>query len=322
MRTVVVAACPAALLGCSGPPEAVPEPTPEPRVVVTATASPEEPLPTSRPPRTAVVAGHTLTYPDGRTVRLPRDRGVTGIAAYGDGYLVADNRFFEGTLAMSRLDSAGRVLDTGPAPGRRSWRRTAVARVSPVAPESGETGPTLIHVGERTQELSGIFSPYLPGFDGETVTFVAHANVHGRWITADYATDLVDPPRRTGTSPRLARYHSPSGENWYGYRRRSLRLVTPDGFMEIRAGRLVRTMGGLFWEDDRHLLGTYVRDGRMAIARIDMRGRISIASPLAPQGHRRVRVPRAEVYEMTGTKLSNGSLQSIRNWGRSMSTWR
>ena len=224
------------------------------------------------------MAGHRLTYPDGRSVQLPRGWGVTGIATYGDGYLVADNRYFEGTVGMSRLDAEGKVVDswasTGPAlvapDGRVAW-------VSLVVPESGETGPTLIHVGERTQELNGIFSPYLLGFDGETVTFTARTLIRGGWRSADYETDLLDPPRRTGTSPRFARYYSPSGENWYGFRRRSLRLVTPEGFTEIRAGRLMRTMGGLFWEDDRHLLGTYVRDGQMAVARIDMSGKVSIA---------------------------------------------
>lgn len=287
MRPVIAAACVTALLGCSGPRAAEPGPEPTPQVArtTTATASPEQPLPTSRPPRTAVVAGHRLTYPDGRTVQLPRGWGVTGIATYGDGYLVADNRYFEGTVGMSRLDAEGKVVDswasTGPAlvapDGRVAW-------VSLVLPESGETGPTLIHVGERTQELNGIFSPYLLGFDGETVTFTARTLIRGRWRSADYETDLLDPPRRTGTSPRFARYYSPSGENWYGFRRRALRLVTPEGFTEISAGRLMRTTGGLFWEDDRHLLGTYVRDGQMAVARIDMSGKVSIAGPWQRKG--------------------------------------
>lgn len=282
MRFVVVATCLAALLGCSG------SPVSEPATATTSSSvSPEgvpspvdEPLPRSRPPRTAVIVDHTLTYPDGRTVQLPRGWGVTGIARYADGYLMADNRWLEGTVGMQRLDADGRVVE--------SWTSTGpplvtpdgqVAWVSMIAPESGATGPTLIHVDERTQQLRGMFSPYLQGFDGTTVTFSARTLIRGRWRSEIYATDLVDPPRRTGTFPRLARYYSPSGENWYGYRRQSLRLVTPDGSTEIRSGRLLRTASQLFWEDDQHLLGTYVQGGRMAVARIDMTGRVSIASP-------------------------------------------
>lgn len=284
---MVVATCLAALVGCSGSPATDAAPSPE---VLAPTASTsltkavdrpiDEPLATSRPPRTAVVADHTLTYPDGRTVKLPRGWGVTGIARYGDGFLLADNRYFEGTLGMQRLDAEGKVVDT--------WTSTGPALVAPdgqvawvsvVAPESGETGPTLIHVGERTQELSGLFSPYLQGFDGETVTFTARELVRGRWRSVTYETDLADPPRLIGTAPRLTRYYSPNGQNWYGYRRHSLRIATPDGATEIRADRFVRTMAGLFWEDDRHLLGTYVQDGRMAVARIDLKGTLTIASP-------------------------------------------
>ena len=264
-------ACLVALLGCSL--ASAPAPAPAPSLV-------EEPLPTSRPPRTGVVVDHVLTYPDGRRVQLARGWGVTGIARYGDGYLVADNRYFEGTVGMQRLDADGLVVE--------SWTSTGsplvapdgqVAWVSMIAPESGETGPTLIHVGERTQELTGMFSPYLQSFDGETVTFSARTLIRGRWPAVTYATDLVDPPRRIGTAPHFARYYSPSGQNWYGFRRRSLLLATPQGETSIPARSLIRTWGVLFWEDDQHLLGTYARGGRMAVARIDLSGSISIASP-------------------------------------------
>lgn len=100
-------------------------------------------------------------------MQLPRGWGVTGIARYAGGYLLADTRYFEGTLGMQRLDAEGRIVE--------SWTSTGsplvasdgqVAWVSMIAPESGETGPTLIHVGRRTQELAGMFYPYLQSFDG------------------------------------------------------------------------------------------------------------------------------------------------------------
>lgn len=281
MRTVIAAAWVIALGGCSGAPAEAPKPGSGPTVVVTSTSAPDEPLPTSRPPRTAVVAGHQLTYPDGRTVQLPRGLGLSGLARHEGGYLAAGNLAFEGTVGMHRLDAQGRIVG-------ESWTSTGpplvapdgqVAWVSLVAPESGETGPTLIHAGERTQELSGLFSPNLLHFDGETVTFTARSPVRGSWPSATYVTDLVGPPRRIGGPPRWGRAYSPSGENWYRYRRHSLRIVTPEGETSIPTRRLFRTMGSLFWEDDRNLLGTYVRDGRMAVARIDLDGRLSIASP-------------------------------------------
>ena len=106
---------------------------------------------------------------------------------------------------------------TAPAPARRWWRRTVGWPGSAWSCPSRARGPTLIHVGERTQELNGIFSPYLLGFDGETVTFTARTLIRGEWRSAD-SRPISDPPRRTGTSPRFARYYSPSGENWYGFR--------------------------------------------------------------------------------------------------------
>lgn len=288
---MVVATCLAALVGCSGSPATDPAASPEVLAPTASTALTkavdrpiDEPLATSRPPRTAVVADHTLTYPGGRTVKLPSGWGVTGIARYGDGFLLADNRYFEGTLGMQRLDAEGKVVDawtsTGPAlvapDGQVAW-------VSMFAPESGEPGPTLIHLGQRTQQLRDMFFPYLQGFDGETVTFTARELVRGRWRSVTYATNLVDPPRRIGTPPRLARHFSPTGENWYAYRRDSLVLVTPEGSVTVPAGKLTRTSGRLFWEDERHLLGTYVQDGRMAVARIDLTGDVSIASPWRPR---------------------------------------
>ena len=134
---------------------------------------------------------------------------------------MADNHAFEGTLGMWRLDADGRIVGDG-------WTSTGpplvapdgqVAWVSLVAPESGETGPTLIHVGERTQQLNGLFSPYLLGFDGETITFTARALIRGRWTSGIYATDLVEPaPSRRLAAALRRRFSSPSGENWYRYR--------------------------------------------------------------------------------------------------------
>lgn len=279
-RTLVAGALPvllgSLLVGCSSghAPGGAPGPAPTTTALV---AEPTQP-PTSGPPRTGVVTDHVLTYPDGRRVQLPRAWGVSGIAREGAGYLVADNLWFEGSLGMHRLDAQGREVDTWTGTGPPVVAPDGqVAWVSLVAPESGESGPTLIHAGQRTQQLHGLFSPYLHGFDGRTVTFTATRLGGGQ---GTYATDLTEPPRRVGTPPRRWRSWSPSRESWFAYRRRSLLLVTPDGPVAIR----LAGMGSQpFWEDDRHLLVTYARNGQMAVARIDMTGRLSITTPWRPK---------------------------------------
>ena len=256
------------LVGCSS--ARAPGPGP---ATSTTTSGPGE-LPTSVPPRTGVVVDHVLTHPDGRRVQLPRAWGVSGIARTDAGYLVADDLHFEGTLGMHRLDAQGRELD--------SWTSTVPAVVAPdgqvawvsmTAPETGQSGPTLIHVGERIQELHGLFSPYLQRFDGTTITFTAHRLGGGH---GTYVTDLDQPPRRVGTPSRRWRFHSPSGENWFGYRRRTLVLASSAGSVEVPLAALG---GQPFWEDDRHLLLTYLRDDEMAVARIDLTGRVSVTTP-------------------------------------------
>ena len=277
-RTLVAGVLPvllgSLLVGCSS--ERAPETAP---TTSTTTAEPTDPdeaaeLPASGPPRTGVVVDHVLTHPDGRRVQLPRAWGVSGIARAGADYIVADNLYFEGTVGMHRLDAQGRELDnwtsTGPAvvspDGQVAW-------VSMIAPESGQSGPTLIHVGERTQELHGLFSPYLQSIEGTAITFTAYRLGGGH---CTYVTDLTETPRRVGTPPRRWRSYSPSGENWFEYRRRTLLLASPAGSVEIPQAGLG---GPPFWEDDRHLLVTYLRDDQMAVARIDLTGRLSITTP-------------------------------------------
>src|SRR5689334_3329175 len=143
----------AALTGCSDAPatDTGPGAAPAPTVTTTVTAAPDpaveqpdgqrEDLPVTGPPRIAYVDGHVLRHPDGRTVRLPRQWRVSAITAYAGGYLVSDDRTFEGSVGMERLDREGRVVDrwtgTGPPLVSRDGR---VAWVSLVVAESGRTG--------------------------------------------------------------------------------------------------------------------------------------------------------------------------------------
>ena len=277
------------LAGCAGPaPRPATDPAPEPaRATERATdpsgddARPRRDLRLTSPPRVAWVDGSVLRLPDGGTVQLPRRWRATSIVRYADGYLVTDDRGVEGVLGMHRLDAAGAVLDswttTGPALASRDGR---VAWVSLVAPESGRTGPTLLHVDsvdggeEVTQRLDRRTMPFLSGwFRGRLV--------YETWgSAASYVTDLVHPPRAVPRAADLGVLR-PDG----AYRARlgdeGLELLHHDGQLTdvIRVRGLGRTPDpGVVWEDDRHVLTTITRNGRQAVARIGMGGRVSLAT--------------------------------------------
>ena len=121
-----------AVTGCTSTPSADPpvqEPTRETtRETTGSRPRPRSPVPTSRvtcPARVrlgwSVVRGHVLHRTDGTRLRvrlgLRREVwGITSLVPEGDGFLVTDDRFFEGTVGMHRVDARGRV--------RASWAST------------------------------------------------------------------------------------------------------------------------------------------------------------------------------------------------------
>jgi hypothetical protein len=175
----------------------------------TSTAPAERPAPVPAPasslapdpPRPPSVRGHVLHTTDERLLRVRLDlRGpwtITSVVAEGTGYLVTDDRYFEGTLGMHRLDARGDVVaswaSTGPALAGPSG---GAAWVSLVAPESGETRPTQIHTSEHVQTLDAQIAPQLTGYDGEVVTFTALEKAGRGFERRSFATDLLAPPRR------------------------------------------------------------------------------------------------------------------------------
>ena len=218
-------------------------------------------------------------------MQLPRRWRTTSIVRYADGYLVTDDRGLEGVLGMHRLDSAGAVLDswttTGPALASRDGR---VAWVSLVAPESGRTAPTLLHVDsldggeEVTQRLDRRTMPFLSGwFRGRLV--------YENWgSAASYVTDLVRPPRAVPRAEDLGVLR-PDGAYRARLRDDGLEILHHDGQLTdvIRVRGLGRTPDpDVVWEDDRHVLTTIIRNGRQAIARVGMRGRVSLATAWRP----------------------------------------
>lgn len=147
------------------------------------------------------MAGKVVHTVDGERLRVRlglRGRwSLTSVVAVGEEYLVTDDRWFEGTLGMHRIDARGRVraawASTGPAlPGPRG----GAAWVSLVVPESFETEPTLLHTGDRTQDVEGLVMPVLESYDGDVITFTALQRTGRRYVRRAFTTDLVGPPRR------------------------------------------------------------------------------------------------------------------------------
>ena len=156
LLTVVLSA------GCSGTPvDTPPDVGAAPGVSSTSTA-PDPPsgppesrpttwvhqLPAGEPPRLGYVLGHTLYEADGTTTHLPRDRGITSITPLGDGWLATDDRTFEGTKGVFRIDPDGRMLgeDTTVAGDPIvSADGTTISWLTFTPPESGLTRPMVVH---------------------------------------------------------------------------------------------------------------------------------------------------------------------------------
>jgi hypothetical protein len=239
----------------------------------------------SDPPRVAYVRGHVLHRPDGSelTIHLGlRGRwGITSVAPVEDGYLVTDDRWFEGSVGMHRLDSDGDVV--------ASWTSTGPALVSPTGevvwvsvmpPESGETGATELHSEVVTQRLPRLIWPVLSRYDAGVVTFTALRREGKDWNRRGFATDLRRPPHRIPTPS--GRTRSPDGRHWWVFRRTRLVIGGEQGEVELRSRPFLQSFGRPVWEDDAHLLATVTDGPRQAIARIDLDGTATLASGWSP----------------------------------------
>ncbi len=263
-----------ALTGCTTTPQPSPQastqPTPD---EVTPSSPPTSEPPALRPPRVGYVDGRRLRLPDGSSVALPGPWRVSSVTPYAGGYLVTDDRIFEGTVGMHRLDADGSLLEswtsTGPALPSRDGR---VAWVSLVAPESGQEGPTLLHVdavaggAERTQEVARELMPFLTRWSEGRLVY----RVWGR--ATSFSTDL----RTTAEALPLAQelgVPGPDGRLWALVTDRGLEVRQYDGQLvgRVRDRGLARTQeGAVVWEDDDHVLATLVRGRRMCLARVSV----------------------------------------------------
>jgi hypothetical protein len=152
---IAAAACAVVVLlgGCG-------DAAPGPPVPPTVAASPTrfgligwlEQLPPGSPPAIGYVIGHSYHSPDGHTVRLAADRGIAAISRLGDGYLVVDDRAFEGTSGVFVLDASGRRVSAihtiAGAPALSPDGRT-LRWITFTPPEAApELGPTVLHVAD------------------------------------------------------------------------------------------------------------------------------------------------------------------------------
>lgn len=285
------------LVGCSTP-EAATGPAGDAATLAPSSPSPEQSgaeqsgpasrrVPRSEPPRLPYVDGRVLRMADGATLDLPGRWGVSSIEAYAGGYLVTDDRFFEGTVGMHRLDGEGRVLESWGSTGAPVASRDGrLAWMSLVAPESGRSGPTLLHVDareggrERTQELERAGLPLVTGwFRGEVVL-----RTWGEPFSS--LTDLASPPRPVPLAQELG-VPGPGGRRWASVTSGALEVRQGDGVFLARfrqRGLGATVVPGLVWEDERFVLTTLVRGARMCLARIDtearsVRGAVSCTTP-------------------------------------------
>lgn len=255
-----------------------------------AEAGPPEPdtLQPSDPPGLSYVSGRTLHRPDGSRLRLRLgmrgEWGVTSVVPLADGYLVTDDRWFEGTLGMQRLDARGRAVDawasTGPARlgpgGQVAWMRVPV-------PEAGQTGPAVLHVDGRALALPGShLRPRILQFDGALVVYAATV------LSPGGGGDERAFEAPGGTAPRPVpmpreRVVSPGLTHWWGWRDGSLELGLDEAVLvRLPEGPFRRALSEPVWEDDGHLLATYVRRGRQALVRIGVDGSVTRTTDWVP----------------------------------------
>lgn len=250
-------------------------------------------LPVSGPPRLPYVSGAVLRRPDGSRLRLDlRMRGRWGVTsvvpAPGGGYLVTDDRWFEGTVGMRRLDSDGAAVDawasTGPAllgPGREvAWTRVPV-------PEAMQSWPARLHVDDRVQDLAGHHQPRILQFDGALVVYEATI-LRPRRARRTFETAVPGAARPVARGLR-ERSRSLDREHWWRWVRGALVLGQGEtAVVRLRDRSLGQVLAEPVWEDGRHLLVTLVRRGRQALVRVGVDGSVTRTTGwvrASPAGH-------------------------------------
>ena len=260
-------------------------------------------LPRGEPPGIGYVDHGAWHGPDGARVDLPDRHGISAITPYDGGFLIADTRYFEGSVGLVRVDEAGQKVGDWTSSGAPAVAADGqVAWSTFIMPESGETGPSLVHVGTRqgcmsTRSREGTIPFGVAGFVGDNVV-----------VTTPIEVSLVDPAGGTRVLPRLTYAFDATDDRVAGtlgrgrgvldvgmgevlWRARSYDLMfSPSGrriALTDREGVVVRRSADgqvlwraelpfhaeqMAWEDERNLLVVANRGDRSAILRIDRGG--------------------------------------------------
>ena len=215
-------------------------------------------------------------------MQLPKRWGVTGIAAYDGGYLVSDDRVFEGTVGMAKLDGRGRVVDQWSGTGAPLVSRDGrIAWVSLSVSEADQHGPTVLHADsvdggrELAQRISRTRVPFLSGWWQGRLVYRTWGD------RSSHVTDLVGPPEAVPLAEELGE-PSPDGSMTARTTSLGIEIRQADGQLvnEIRNRGLTRTQANdIAWEDRHHVLATLTQGRRMCVVRISDSGRLTRTTP-------------------------------------------
>jgi hypothetical protein len=229
---------------------------------VTGTVEQPEPppslsdLPRGVPPRIGYVDHGVWHGTDGARVELPDEHGISAITAYDGGFLVADTRFFEGSLGVVRIADDGRRLgDWASSGGAVLAPDGEIAWASYVEPESGLTGPSLLHRLDACGDVTSV--PWLDRQPFSVVAFVGDSVVaRHRFLGPTY---LVGPSGESARVPHVGVALDASRHLVSGFLGSEARW---SGVVDVRSGDLLwRTRGSVvgFSPSGRRVV---VSDGR------------------------------------------------------------
>ena len=294
-----------------------PQPAPRPR------PDPLDSLPTGPRPRIAYATGGAIVHPDGRREVLPGQRriGITEFARFRDGWVVADERVFEGTVGLAYV-AGGRREDLGPCASRGATLSddgASAAWVTQFCPESGFAAPTLVHVAPVTgdsgvaHEISRTAIAAAVGFVGDEVV-VSGFDRRVELVGTDgsvrpmphlrHATDAhggLVAGLLPGGDSFGAVVDASTGRLWWKRRGIYPEAFSPDGsllvgrsgrrtaILDADTGRVVAlaqaprlTLDNLTWEDDEHLVASATFRDRSAILRLDLTGHVTRVGRVVP----------------------------------------
>ncbi len=214
---VVILAIPIALFAARAPDTAPSQPSPSPTSLSptspTSTSTPTtgqgpqlESLPRGPNPLIGYLDAGTFVGPDGTRTRVPDRFGVSQIAVFGQQFLVADTRYFEGTNGLALLGPGSRE-DLGPCTsggGAVTGDESLAAWATFGCPESTE-GPVGAVIHRRS--ATGTDEQVIPNEPDKNpltavVGFLGDDVVYTRGFgQASYVTDLVARPRQI---PKIA----------------------------------------------------------------------------------------------------------------------